>query len=89
MITIPLYVILFIYFAFLAVFAIFSFINVGHIYHSGVLTFTSFVFTLFVALFVIGNFVLTFSLLAGTDWQQPITIWNSSWISDTLTLNNF
>lgn len=89
MITIPLYFILFIYFAFLVLFTIFSFINVGHIYHSGALTFTSFVFTIFVALFVIGNFILTFNLLAGTDWQQMITVWNSAWISNTLTLNNF
>ncbi|MCX6779794.1 MAG: hypothetical protein NT034_01285 [Candidatus Magasanikbacteria bacterium] len=88
MITIPLYVILFIYFAFLVIFGIFSFVNLGHIYHSGALTFVSFIFTIFIALFVIGNFILTFNLLIGTDWQQPVTVWNSAWISNTLTFNN-
>ena len=88
MITIPLYTILFIYFGFLTLFGIFSFVNLGHIFHSGALTFVSFIFTIFVALFVIANFVLTFNLLLGTDWQQPVTIWNSAWISTSLNMNN-
>lgn len=88
MITIPLLIILFIYFAFLGIIAIFSFINVRHIFHSGSVAFASFAFTIFIALLVIGNLVLTFNLLIGTDWQQPVTIWNSAWISNTNNLNN-
>lgn len=87
--TIPLYAVLFIYFAFLLVFLIFLSIDISHIFHSGALTFVSFIFTFFIAIFVIGNFFLTYNLLIGTDWQQPVTIWNSAWISNTLSFNNF
>ena len=88
MITIPLYTVLFIYFTFMAIVLLFVHINVMHIFHSGSLTFVSFAFTFFVTVFIIINFFYTVNLLLGTDWQQPLTIWNSNWITNTLNLNN-
>lgn len=87
-ITIPLYTMLFIYFAFLAVVFIFGYINVTHIFHSGSLTFVSFAFTFFIGAFTIVNLFYTSSLLFNVDWQQPLTVWNSSWITTALNLTN-
>lgn len=86
MISIPLYTILFIYFAFVAVILIFSSINLSHLLHGGAITLVSFIFTLFIFSFTIANFLLTYNLLHSTDWQQMLVIWNNDWIN--LNFNN-
>lgn len=89
MITIPLYVILFIYLGYLAVVGIFSFINFSHLFHSGSLTLVSFFITLLVAALAVTILYFTFIFLNGVDWQQPLTLWNNDWISNALNSSNF
>jgi len=89
MVTIPLYIILFIYFASVAIIGIFFIINVLHLYHGGAFTLASFIFTIFIFIFTVANLFFTYNLLANTDWQLPITIWNSSWVNNTLDITTF
>jgi len=80
MFSIPLYIVLFVYFLFLAFFATFCVINFYHIVASGTFTFPSFVITLFSFASTIITIYFTWYLLVGVNWQQPILIFNSSWI---------
>ena len=89
MITIPLYVILFIYLAYLVVVGVFTFINFSHLFHSGSLTLVSFSVTLLVAALAAATLFFTFIFLSEVDWQQPLTLWNNEWISNTLNSSNF
>lgn len=68
----PLYIILFLYFAFLSIFVVFSLIHVYHVFLSASFTFIS-----FMASFIV--FVLTLLTLYGTayylqdvDFKQPM-----------------
>lgn len=84
MFTIPLYSFLFIYAGFLLIFLIFSLINVFHITGTGTLTLTSFFVTFIVSALTVLIFYATWYFLQGTDWQTPVTVWNSSWISTAI-----
>ncbi len=79
--TLPLYIFLFLYFAFLAIFMLFVIINFHHIISSGTLTLTNFFFTVLIAAITIFILFGTYQLLQGTDWQQSVVIFNSQWIS--------
>lgn len=81
---IPLYSFLFAYFAFLAIFLIFIAINFYHIFSSGTLTMINFFVTIFVLGVAIFGLFGTHQLLVDTDWQQPITIFNSAWITGVI-----
>jgi hypothetical protein len=85
MVTLPLYIFLFIYFGFLAVFTIFSLINFYHILTTGTFTFNSFVITFFVFALTVLTLYFTYSLLANIDWQTEITLFNSNWITNLFT----
>ncbi len=88
MITIPLYVILFIYLAYISTLGILSFINLSHLFHNGALTLTSFLMTCLIAGLVAATLYVTFVSLLGTDWQQPLTLWNSAWLSKIFNPSN-
>ncbi len=87
MITIPLYIILFIYLAYLAVLMIFYYINLSHLIHNGALTIISFSITIFIIFLNATALFFTYALLNSVDWQQPLTLWNSSWITNALNLS--
>lgn len=72
MITIPLYVALFIFFAWVAIFIVFLFLNVYHFSASASLTTASFFATLFVCVSAAGILFSAWKLLHGTDWQAAI-----------------
>ena len=84
MFTLPLYVILFLYLIYLAIFAIFSVINFYHIVTSGSFTIPSFAASFVVFTLTFLTLYFTWTLLAGVDWQQPITIFNHEWIPNVL-----
>ena len=69
MVTIPLYTILFLYFAFLLVFLIFSIFNFYHIVMSGSFTLTSFMFSFMTFALVVFTFYFTYQLLIDVDWK--------------------
>jgi len=85
MLTLPLYIFLFIYFAFLAIFAIFSLINFYHILTTGTFTLNSFVITFFVFSLTVLTLYFTYSLLNNIDWQTEVVLFNSSWITNIFT----
>ena len=80
MITIPLYIFLFLYFAYLALFGLFIFVNILHLFQAGALTL--FTLTMTVILFAATVLIIfsTWTLLSGADWRAPLTVWNSDWI---------
>lgn len=79
-ITIPLFIFLFIFFGALLVLAAFYILNIAHIIATANLTFISFVVTFIV--FALATFTLygTWFFLQSTDWQQPVKIWDNNWI---------
>jgi hypothetical protein len=72
MLTIPLYVFLFLYFAFLLVFVIFSILNFYHIVMSDSFTLASFVFSFFIFTLTVLTLYFTYFLLKEMDWRQPL-----------------
>ena len=87
--AIPLYFFLFLYFGFLALFIAFVVINFYHIVASGTMTLASFVITFLTATATIFILFFTHQLLRDTDWQQPVTLFNSAWITNTLPASDF
>lgn len=79
MVSIPLYIFLFIYLLFLAVFAIFMFINLYHLVASGSLTLTSFFVTFFLLAFAFLVLYSTWQLIQSVDWRTPVAIFSRSW----------
>ncbi len=82
MLTIPLFVILFLYLFFLVLFFVFMAVNLYHIIGSGAATFASF----FVTFILLGISVL---LLYGTwihipdvEWRQPLVLFNTDWFGN-------
>lgn len=80
-ITVPLYIFLFLYFLILIIFTAFVVINFYHIVGSGTLTFISFLFTFITAVATVALLYETYLLLQGTDWQQLVTIFDPVWLS--------
>jgi len=72
MVSIPLYIFLFIYFAFLAVFCFFSIMNILHMFQTGGLTFFSFLVTFAVSAVSIYVIFFTYAFLRDVDWQQKM-----------------
>jgi hypothetical protein len=82
MVTIPLYTLLFAYLLFLAIFFVFSMINFYHIIVTASFTFASFVVTFIIFTLTVLTFYFTWQLLMEIDWQAPIIVFNSGWISE-------
>lgn len=85
--VVPLFYFLIVYGIFLIIFTIFSIINLAHLHHTGALTFISFLFTLLMTALTVATFFFTYILLAPTDWQTPVTLFSSQWISNIFNFN--
>lgn len=81
MITISFFVALVVYFIFLTIWLIFGLVNVAHLVSTGTFTTTSFVFTLLFLVYAVIVLGFTWHFLGGIDWQQPLTVWDSTWFS--------
>jgi len=80
MISIPLYVFLFIYFFFLLGFLAFFFVNISHLVHTGTMTFASFAATIIFLAFSGAILLATFYFIRDLDWQATLTLWDNRWI---------
>lgn len=89
MITIPLYVALIIYLTYLIIVISFFLINLSHLISNGALTLISFLFNCLIGFAVISILYFTIYLLKDVVWTQPMTIWNSDWITGVLNPSNF
>ncbi|KKP59561.1 MAG: hypothetical protein UR53_C0001G0061 [Candidatus Magasanikbacteria bacterium GW2011_GWC2_34_16] len=85
--SIPLYIFLFIYFAFLIIFVFFSVVNIIHIIRTGSLTFASFIITTIIGAMTIFTLFFTWALLTGTNWQTPVNILNINNANDVINFN--
>ncbi len=74
LISIPLYIFLFIYLSFLVLFTIFFIFNLMHLMHTGGSTMVSLFST--VAMFAASAFIIfyTYAAVQGTDWKQTISL---------------
>lgn len=88
MISIPLITFLIIYCLFLLLFAIFFFINAGHLAKTASISFASLAITFFVLIFAIIVTGATLYFLSDTNWGQEITIFNAEWFGDIFTKSN-
>jgi len=88
MLTIPLYIILFLYLAFLSIFFIFSLINFYHIVMSASFTLASFFMSFFVFAMTILTIYFTAQLLTGVNWQIPIIVLDLDWLSRVFGIHN-
>lgn len=85
MVTVPLYVFLFLYFGFLLFFATFLVIGFSQLVHTGAFTLASFLVSFFFLAYTAVVLWGTAGLLAGLDWQQPVTVWNSAWLGNVFS----
>ena len=81
MITIPLYIFLFVYLLYLCIFFVFAIINFYHIIITGSFTFTSFLVSFFVFTLAILTFYFTYDFLLQINWQTKIIILNFEWFN--------
>lgn len=79
MLTLPLYILLIAYAIFLIIFFIFFIINLLHIVLTGTTTFPSLIATFLVMALTVLTIYGTWYYLQGTDWVQPITVFNTDW----------
>lgn len=86
MLVIPLYILLFLYFIFLAVFFSFMIINVYHIVEGGVINFPSFIVTFVLGVAAAGVLYATYLALVGSPWQAPLTTIDFSWFTNFFSL---
>ncbi len=80
-IAIPLYIFLFFYLIFLAVFLSFSIINFYHIIATASFTIISFVVSFFILTITILTFYLTYTLLIDVNWQQTLLLFDTAWFT--------
>lgn len=83
-ISLPFYSLLIFYFIFLIVFAFFSAVNVYHLVTSGTFTLSSLTITFFIGALTVFTLYFTFILLLDVDWQQTLTLFDTSWFSNLL-----
>jgi len=82
MVIIPLYTLLFVYFLFLAIFAVFLLINFYHIVMTASFTLSSFLVTFIIFALTVLTLYFTWQFLSEVDWQATLTVFNSSWFTD-------
>lgn len=85
MLTIPLYFFLFAYLIFLAIFAAFSIVNFYHILATASFTLASFILSFFVFALTTLTLYFTWQLTIDVNWQTPVTLFNSSWLTNFFT----
>lgn len=81
MLSIPLYSLLIAYAIFLLIFFTFFIINLLHIILTGTTTFNSFLATFIIIALTVLTIFGTWYFLQNTDWQQPLTVFDTGWIS--------
>ena len=81
MLIVPLYIFLFIYLIFLAIFAAFSLVNIYHIIMSASFTLSSFVISFFISILTILTLYFTWYLLIDVNWKETIIFFDSTWIN--------
>jgi hypothetical protein len=86
MLIIPLYILLFLYFLFLAGFFSFMIINVYHIVEGGVINLPSFIVTLVICLGALAVLNATYLSLAGSPWQSALTTIDLRWFGNFFSL---
>jgi hypothetical protein len=91
MISIPLYIILFFYFIFLAIFATFILINLYHIVATASFTLVSFMTTFFIFASTILILYFTIELLgaAAIDWKTPLISFDTTWVRNIFGSQQF
>ncbi|GEM_PF-2332631 len=77
--AIPLYIFLFLYFLFLAVFITFSIIHVYHIVATASLTFASLTVTFIISVLTVVTLFWTIQALQGVDFTQTISVFGGQW----------
>lgn len=77
MVSFPLYLLLFVYFLFLAVFVVFFLTNLYHILEARSLNKVTLFFTFLIFAFSVITIYFTIVLLSGINWQQEVIIFNS------------
>ncbi|OGH71360.1 MAG: hypothetical protein A2921_02185 [Candidatus Magasanikbacteria bacterium RIFCSPLOWO2_01_FULL_43_20b] len=82
MLTVPLYFFLFAYLIFLAIFAVFSILNFYHVLETVSFTLTSFITSFFIFSLTVLTLYFTQQLLIEIDWQTPVVLFNSNWVSN-------
>jgi len=82
-ITIPLYVMLFIYLAFLVVFVSFSILNFYHVVVTGSFTLSSFMMSFFIFSLTVLTLYFTYQLLAEVNWQQTLLEFSTDFFKAT------
>lgn len=79
MISIPSFILLVPYGLFLFAVLFMTLLNIKHLFHTGTTTLVSFSFTLFFFFYLFGVLFLTFSLLSGFDWKEPLVTLTDFW----------
>ena len=91
MISIPLYIILFLYFLFLAVVATFMLIHLYHIVATASFTLVSFIITFFI--FASTTLILFFTAellkAAHINWQTPLVLFDIEWMRNIFWVGPF
>ena len=77
----PLYLLLFVYLLFLAIFAVIMVANFYHIISTDTLTLPSFSMTFFVLAATVLTLYTTWFLLQGVDSREPISLFNADWLT--------
>ena len=80
MLAFPLYLLLFVYLVFLAIFAVVMVANFYHIISTDTLTLPSFSITFFVLAATVLTLYGTWFLLQDIDWREPISLFNTEWL---------
>ncbi len=78
----PLYVFLFAFFGFLLIFLIFFFIDIYHLFETSSLTLASLAVTILVFTVSTLTLFIVWYLLQDVNWKTPITIFDSTWITN-------
>jgi hypothetical protein len=84
-IALPLYIFLFAYFIFLAIFVSFSMINFYHIVATASFTLSSFMISFFVFAITILTLYMTYTLLVDVNWQQTFLLFDTGWFTGPST----
>ncbi|PIR03069.1 MAG: hypothetical protein COV60_02340 [Candidatus Magasanikbacteria bacterium CG11_big_fil_rev_8_21_14_0_20_43_7] len=80
-IAIPLYIFLFVYLIFIAVFLAFSIINFYHIVVAASFTIVSFTISFFIFALTLLTLYLTYTLLVDINWQQTLLVFDTGWFT--------
>ncbi|MBI2436460.1 MAG: hypothetical protein HYV41_01810 [Candidatus Magasanikbacteria bacterium] len=81
MISIPLYIFLFLYLIFLCIFLVFSAVNFYHVISTASFTTVSFTMSVVVFILTILTLFITWHYIADIDWRQSLIVFDSNWFN--------